>query len=66
MGKEKNGSVFFETISLVPFDFNFIEFSLLDFSEKLWLKNYNEKIFDSLNLSNSIANWLKKYFIEKF
>ena len=66
ISREKNGSVFFETISLVPFDFNFIEFSLLDFSEKLWLKNYNEKIFDSLNLSNSIANWLKKYFIEKF
>lgn len=59
--KERNGFIYFDTISLVPFDNKLIDYSLLTSDEKLWLQNYNEKILDSLKLPKNILDWLAKY-----
>lgn len=59
--REKNDSIFFETISLVPFDNKFIDFSLLNGIEKSQLKNYNEKITSNLNLPKHLFDWLISY-----
>ncbi len=63
--KEENNFIYFDTISLVPFDYKFIEFSLLSNLEKLWLYNYNKKILSNKFLSNSIRYWLIEY-LNKF
>ena len=59
--KEKNDFVYFDTISLVPFDNKFIDFDLLTTDEKSWLKNYNQTILDTLKLPIKIQNWLARY-----
>lgn len=59
--KEKDGFICFDTISLVPFDNKLINYSLLSTEEKQWLKNYNEKILNSLDLPKNIYNWLADY-----
>ena len=50
----------FETISLVPFDEKLINFSLLSNKEIQWLKNYHQKIYDSISSSctTEVNNWL--------
>ncbi|MCR4623888.1 MAG: M24 family metallopeptidase [Alphaproteobacteria bacterium] len=59
--EERNGFIYFDTISLVPFDNRLIDYSLLTFDEKLWLRSYNEKILNSLKLPKNILDWLAKY-----
>lgn len=59
--EEKDNFICFDTISLVPFDNKLIDCSLLTSDEKLWLRNYNEKIFDSLKLPKNVSDWLVKY-----
>lgn len=58
--EEKNGFIHFNTISLVPFDHQLIDYYLLTEEEKSWLRSYNEKILDTLSLSSEIKNWLVK------
>ncbi len=59
--EEKDGFICFDTISLVPFDNKLINYSLLSTEEKQWLKNYNEKILNSLDLPKNISDWLAEY-----
>ncbi len=51
---EKDDFVYFDTISLVPFDNKLINFDLLTLDEQTWLKNYNEKILDTIKLPANI------------
>lgn len=50
----------FETITLVPFDNDVIDYQYLDDSEREWLKNYNQKIFEKISnyLENEEKEWL--------
>ena len=59
--KERDDFIYFDTISLVPFDNKLIDYSLLTSDEKLWLRNYNEKILNSLKLSGRVHTWLVDY-----
>jgi Xaa-Pro aminopeptidase len=59
--REKENFVYFDTISLVPFDNKLINFDLLTATEKSWLKNYNEIILDTLKLPTKIQDWLVKF-----
>lgn len=61
------GFLSFQTLTLAPFDHNLINFNILSKSEKIWLKNYHQKIFflykDSLNTAEKsyLAASLKIY-----
>ncbi len=57
--QEKNGFIYFDTISLVPFDNKLINFDMLTISEKIWLKNYNEKILDKFKLPENISKSIR-------
>ena len=59
--QEKDEFIYFDTISLVPFDNKLINFELLTTDEKLWLKNYNRIILDTLKLPIKIQNWLVQF-----
>jgi Xaa-Pro aminopeptidase len=50
----------FETISLAPIDIDLIDFKMLTYPEKKWLKDYHQKVFDSFkdNLNEDEKNWL--------
>ena len=53
----------FETITLVPFDIQGIDISLLTSKEKDWINNYNSKILKeiSIYLTSEELIWLKDY-----
>ncbi|HPD82666.1 MAG: aminopeptidase P family protein [Alphaproteobacteria bacterium] len=55
------GELYFETITLVPLDKNLIEPEMLDKSEKNWLNNYHQKVFETVSplLDQDHADWLK-------
>ena len=57
----KNQFLQFQTISLAPLDFKLINFSMLTYPEKKWLKDYHQKVYDQLKygLNNKEKNWLK-------
>ena len=59
--KNKENMLYFETLTLVPMDENLIALKLLTTSEKLWLKNYHQKIYNKIGIKLSLreANWLK-------
>ncbi|WHQ46700.1 MAG: aminopeptidase P family protein [Candidatus Midichloria sp.] len=46
---EVKGFLEFETLTLVPIPLNLIDFELLDNREKVWLQNYNLKIFEIMS-----------------
>lgn len=52
----------FETITLVPFDLDGIDKSLLDESEKKWLNDYHKLVYKKLNkyLTPELSRYLKK------
>ena len=56
------GFLEFETLTLVPIAQNLIEFSLMNNSEREWLKNYNKKIFKTMlpHLDESEKNRLQR------
>ncbi|MBQ3565249.1 MAG: M24 family metallopeptidase [Alphaproteobacteria bacterium] len=56
----------FDTISLVPFDFNFIDVSLLTCEEKKWLIKYHRDILDKLQLRAEVKSWLTSDIISPF
>ncbi len=62
--EERDNFICFDTISLVPFDNKLIDYSLLTSEEKLWMKNYNEKILDNLELPKKVHDWLIDYMKE--
>ena len=53
----------FETLTLCPIDLKLIDFSLMTPSEKDWLNNYHQMVYDRLSssLSEEEKDWLKKY-----
>jgi len=59
---EKDDFVYFDTISLVPFDNKLINFDLLTHNERIWLKNYNEKIWDTINPNYGLGRG--RYWLE--
>lgn len=61
--KQENNEIYFETISLVPFDKNLIEFRMLSENEKLWLKEYHQEIYEKTSsfLYKDEKEWLLKY-----
>ncbi|MBL6664359.1 MAG: aminopeptidase P family protein [Rickettsiales bacterium] len=52
----------FETISLAPIDPKLIDFKMLTYPEKKWLKRYHENILDVVggDLSGEEKDWLEK------
>ena len=52
----------FETLTLLPIDIKSIEIKLLDETEKKWINDYHEKVFDILSerLDENEKVWLKK------
>ncbi|MDA0902593.1 MAG: aminopeptidase family protein P, partial [Proteobacteria bacterium] len=52
----------FKTITLAPIDPSLINFKMMTYPEKKWLKNYHQEIYDKLasKLNNDERNWLKK------
>ncbi|MDR2107732.1 MAG: M24 family metallopeptidase [Holosporaceae bacterium] len=61
-----DGSLCFETLSLVPFDAGFIDKNLLTEEEIRWLKKYNETIMSSLKLDDDVFDWLLNCCIKDF
>ena len=51
----------FDTISLVPFDMKFIDFSLLTKTELNWMRTYHERLLTELDLESNVRNWLGHY-----
>ena len=58
--KNKNKK-FFKNLTLVPIDFDLINFQLLDNNEKIYLKNYHKDIYKNLSpyLNKNERIWLK-------
>ncbi|MCR5225067.1 MAG: M24 family metallopeptidase [Alphaproteobacteria bacterium] len=54
----------FDTISLVPFDVKFIDFSLLTRPELNWLRTYHKKILTELDLEPNVRNWVRHQIAE--
>lgn len=54
----------FETLSLAPFDLDLIDFRMLTYPEKKWLKEYHQKIL--LVIGNHLSNHEIAGFIEHF
>ena len=52
---KEEGFLEFETLTLVPIDQRLIDFTLLDEEEKLWLKNYEERVKNSPLRSEVVA-----------
>lgn len=52
----------FETLTLAPVDMNLIDMSLLTEEEKIWIKDYHCRIFDTLapHLDEKTTQWLEK------
>ncbi|MCR5309496.1 MAG: M24 family metallopeptidase [Bacilli bacterium] len=59
--EETNGLIGFNTISLIPFDHQLIDFSLLTPEEISWLKDYNETILDTLDLPSKVKDWVDSF-----
>ncbi|MDR1983165.1 MAG: M24 family metallopeptidase [Holosporaceae bacterium] len=63
---EKSGSMFFEVISLIPFDSKFIDKNLLTEEDMYWLQRYNRSIISTLKLQASVLNWLSDSYLKDF
>jgi Xaa-Pro aminopeptidase len=52
----------FHTLSLFPYDLNLIDGTLLSVSEKEWIKDYHQRVFEELKpgLSPEEVEWLEK------
>ncbi len=57
-----DGMLYFETVSLAPFDISLIDKGMLTDEEKQWLLSYNDYVFEMLspNLSDDEKRWLEK------
>ena len=62
--KKKSKNLYFENLTLAPLDKELINFSMLTSKEKMYLKNYNLKIYNNLKnfLSEKEKKWLKNLF----
>lgn len=59
--EQKDGYLYFETLSLAPIDNKLIIIGMLTQEEKIWLNKYHEKIYNklSLYLTTEEKKWLK-------
>ena len=57
---ESENFLSFETLTLIPFEKNLIDFSILTKREKIWLNCYNKKLHDNLSpyLDDKMTQWL--------
>lgn len=62
--KQENSFLQFETISLVPFDINFINQEMLTKAEKQWLRSYHERIIDEMKNMIHEKSIFDKIFLE--
>lgn len=55
--------LYFEPLTLVPYDLDAVDFSLLDEKEIAYLNDYNRRVYDTISphLTDEEAQWLKKY-----
>lgn len=58
-----DGYFSFETVSLVPFDCNFIDKNMLNEQEIQWIRQYHDSIYSKLGslLAYDTMQWLKQY-----
>jgi len=63
--EERSEFLSFETISLAPFDVNFIDKKLLNNDEICWINTYHNRIVDELKeyLDSEVLNWLKTWIL---
>lgn len=61
---EQKGFLEFETITLVPIDYNLIDFKLLNDDEKEWLENYHQKIYNEFKdkIDNKYLDFIPTIF----
>ncbi|MEM7617924.1 MAG: aminopeptidase P family protein [Pseudomonadota bacterium] len=59
--QKKDDNLYFETITLAPFDKNLIDTSMLSDDEKEWVNNYHQTVFDKISphLEVDEIEWLK-------
>lgn len=65
----KKNWMMFDTVSLIPFDHNLIDYEMLTLNEKNIIFRYYLKILDAMQdiLVSSVSQWLKEYMnIEKY
>lgn len=57
-----SGFLEFETLTMVPFDLNLIDFDLLTSAEKTWLQQYHQRVWEACKeaLSEEERQWLKR------
>ena len=58
----EEGFLHFETMTLCPIDLSAVKFEYLDITEKKWLNQYHEKVYNNLGkfLPENERKWLKK------
>jgi Xaa-Pro aminopeptidase len=63
---ETCGFLWFETISLVPFEMKFIDKKLLTVEEAAWIGNYHKNIVLNMKdlLNDDVLAWLEKYALD--
>lgn len=63
--EDEDGRLFFDTVTLVPFDLKGINWDLMTVSERNWLVSYHRHVFDMLVpfLDEDEIDWLKSFLI---
>ncbi|MDR0556163.1 MAG: M24 family metallopeptidase [Holosporaceae bacterium] len=56
----------FEVLSLVPFEHKFIDYSLLEEDEILWLQSYHRNVVSTLKLPPDVRRWLQDDYLSKW
>jgi Xaa-Pro aminopeptidase len=59
----------FETLTLVPFELDLIDFKMITYPERKWLINYHHKILNEVilnqnNFDHHEIQWFKEHYIE--
>ncbi len=60
--EREDGKLFWETITLVPFDLRGVDWSLMEHEEKEWLKSYHTHVFEALSpyMASEELDWLRE------
>lgn len=60
--ENENGDLYFETITVVPFDKKLIDASLLSDEERVWVNDYHTSVYETLSplLNDEHKVWLKE------
>lgn len=65
---EADDSLYWETITLAPFDLRPIDWSLMTPEETAWLKDYHSRVFDTLSpfMTSEELDWLREVCFSYF